>query len=293
MILPTIEDAPRVYVLAPVHNRRAITENMIYCLLRQTYSNWHLVLIDDGSTDGTSEMARQLVSSLTLLRGKGNWWWGGSLQQGYRWLKKNRTAPTDVVLIMNDDTDFDADFIANGLAALRPRGLLLAQLYSHQTGFVETGVHWDWENLSCRSVKELAQVNCFSTRGLFHRFEDMLEIGGFRPWAMPHYFSDYEYTIRACQRGMTLLSSSDVRLFYNEASTGIRHHERGPFWKVVRRLFSLRAVANPIFFAMFVLLVCPRRYVPINLWRIFKDFCRAIGKALLEHQSDTATASHK
>lgn len=289
----SIDGFPRVYVLAPVHNRRAITERMIHCLQSQTYSNWHLVLIDDGSTDGTSEMAHRLVPSLTLLRGKGNWWWAGSLQQGYKWLKKNGTAPADVVLIMNDDTEFDADFIANGLTALQPKGLLLAQLYSRRAGFVETGVHWDWENLSCKSVKDLVQVNCFSTRGLFHRFEDMLQIGGFRPWLMPHYFSDYEYTIRARQRGMTLLSSPAVRLFYNEESTGIRHHQRGSFWKVMRAHFSMRAVANPIFFAIFILLACPRRYVAANLWRVFKDFCRTVGKAFFESRSNSASASHK
>jgi len=77
---------PWVYVLAPVHNRRATTEKFIRCLLAQTHVNWHLVLIDDGSKDGTEAMARALVrdTSLTVLRGTGNWWWAGSLQQGYR-----------------------------------------------------------------------------------------------------------------------------------------------------------------------------------------------------------------
>jgi GT2 family glycosyltransferase len=286
-----IETTPRVYVLAPVHNRRLITEHMIRCLLNQTYTNWHLVLIDDGSTDGTSEMASQFVPSLTILRGKGNWWWAGSLQQGYRWLKKNGVMSDDVILILNDDTDFDAEFIAQGLAALRPQGLLLAQLYSRQAGFIESGVRWDWEELSCKSAKDLEQVNCFSTRGLFHRFDDMLKIGGFRPWLMPHYFSDYEYTMRAHRKGIALLSSPEVRLFYDEASTGIRSHEQGAFWTVMRRYFSMRAVANPIFFSIFILLACPRRYVPINLWRVFKDFCRTVAKAFVESRSDSARAS--
>ncbi|HUK05974.1 MAG TPA: glycosyltransferase, partial [Burkholderiales bacterium] len=47
-----------LYVLAPVHNRRALTERFIGCLKAQTDRDYRLVLIDDGSTDGTAQMAR-------------------------------------------------------------------------------------------------------------------------------------------------------------------------------------------------------------------------------------------
>ena len=47
-----------LYILLPVHNRCDITREFIDCLKAQTFQDYHLVLIDDGSTDGTEQMVR-------------------------------------------------------------------------------------------------------------------------------------------------------------------------------------------------------------------------------------------
>jgi GT2 family glycosyltransferase len=272
------KNLPRVYVLAPVHNRRAITEHFIRCLMAQTYSNWHLVLIDDGSTDGTKDMARALISSLTVLVGTGNWWWGGSLQQGFKWLKRNGVAADDVVLIVNDDTEFGPDFIAAAVEALPLNGMLLAQLYGIRSrAFEEVGARWDWESFGCVGVNEISQVNCFATRGLFLRFADMLKTGGFRPWLMPHYYSDYEYTLRARRRGLTFATSENVRLYYDDSTTGIRKvGEINSVAEGLRTLLSLRTIDNPIYRTSFILLCCPSRYWARHLKNIWRDFFRVV-----------------
>ena len=114
----------KVFILLPVHNRRAITEKFVDCLAAQTYSNYHLILIDDGSTDGTSEMVRGKIGNLTVLTGKGDWWWAGSLQQGVDWLKDKTLCDDDIVLMVNDDVEIFPDFIATGCALLN-HGMLL------------------------------------------------------------------------------------------------------------------------------------------------------------------------
>ena len=80
------QDRPPILIILPVHNRRATTALFIRCLRAQTYTNWHLLLIDDGPTDGTADMVRSEISKLTVLCGIGSWWWAGALHQGYRWL---------------------------------------------------------------------------------------------------------------------------------------------------------------------------------------------------------------
>ena len=104
-----------VYVLLPVHNRRETTERFLRCLAQQTYPHIQLILVDDGSTDDTSGVARKYFPALTLLTGTGDWWWAGSLQQGYKWLKKEARAASDILLIINDDTEFEADFVGTRL----------------------------------------------------------------------------------------------------------------------------------------------------------------------------------
>ena len=125
----------KVYLLLPVHNRKKITEKFIDCLSAQTYQNFHLILIDDGSIDGTELMVRKHVQSLTTIRGKGDWWWAGSLQQGYLWLKKQKVSPSDLVLIINDDTYFENNFLEIGVNLFNKleRAMILAQCYGNIT----------------------------------------------------------------------------------------------------------------------------------------------------------------
>ncbi|WP_223209857.1 glycosyltransferase [Picosynechococcus sp. NKBG042902] len=81
-----------LYILLPVHNRYSITQHFIRHLQRQTFQDYHLVLLDDGSTDGTATMVEASIPNLTIIQGTGDWWWAGSLHQGYLWLKnKNLT----------------------------------------------------------------------------------------------------------------------------------------------------------------------------------------------------------
>lgn len=267
------EGQPRIYILLPVHNRRATTKQFIQCLRAQTYRSWHLVLIDDGSSDGTEAMARDLVPSLTVLHGQGSWWWAGSLQHGYEWLKRNGVAPESLVLIANDDTEFEPDFLANAVGAVKPRSLVLARLFDRDTGeFVESGVHWNWRTLGFTVVRDGGTINCFSTRGLFLHTADFMEIGGFHPILLPHYLSDYEFTIRAHRRGFALISVPGVFLRYDAALTGIHKVEGHSLMRTLRIAFSRKSASNPLSWTSFILLACPPRYIPINILRVWRQF---------------------
>jgi GT2 family glycosyltransferase len=267
--------AGTIYVLLPVHDRRAITEEFVRGLLDQVDARFHLVLIDDGSSDGTAESVVAMLPSTTVISGDGTWWWAGSLQQGYRWLAQRDLAGDDLVLIANDDTRFAADFLAAGRAALagRPRTLLLAQLYDGESGeFMELGVHVNWRRLRFTGVKDPDRVNCFSTRGLFVAATEFLELGGFHPRFLPHYLSDYEFTIRAQRRGFALVSDPGVRLWYDATATGIRSVSRTSVRAYLRSTLTRRSVSNPIWWTTFLLLASPRRLLPANLLRVWRRF---------------------
>src|SRR5687768_9543622 len=44
---------PRVSIVLPVHDREAFVARAAASLLAQGYHDWELVVVDDGSTDGT------------------------------------------------------------------------------------------------------------------------------------------------------------------------------------------------------------------------------------------------
>jgi GT2 family glycosyltransferase len=208
-----------------------------------------------------------------VLKGKGSWWWAGSLQQGYFWLQSQDLSLSDVVLIINDDVEFEADFLRVGLALLRKQQntLLLAQCYSKQTGcLLDAGIQIDWQRLQFKQALSQENINCLSTRGLFLTWKDFNKIGGFHPKLLPHYTSDYEFTIRAFNKGLKLRTHSSLNLHLNELTTGDHQINSNSFLLSVKQLFSKKSSINPIFLTFFIALSCPWQLKFINWLRIWK-----------------------
>jgi glycosyltransferase involved in cell wall biosynthesis len=57
-----LESQPFVSVVTPFYNTRDYLSECIESVLRQTYDNWEYVLVDNCSTDGSSEIAAQYAS---------------------------------------------------------------------------------------------------------------------------------------------------------------------------------------------------------------------------------------
>ena len=53
---------PQISVLMPTYNQAAFLRRAVHSLLAQTYSNWELLIVDDGSTDDTPLLISQLRS---------------------------------------------------------------------------------------------------------------------------------------------------------------------------------------------------------------------------------------
>lgn len=53
---------PFFSIILPTYNRGYILENSIKSILHQEFSNWELIIVDDGSTDNTSDVVKNYVS---------------------------------------------------------------------------------------------------------------------------------------------------------------------------------------------------------------------------------------
>ena len=263
--------SPKIYILVPVHNRIETTRKFVALLKNQTIRNLRLVLIDDGSTDGTSEMVTTLLPESTILKGDGNLWWGGSLQKGYEWLIEENLPDPTPILIINDDTTFGPDFLANALKVLTssPKKLLLARARNEKGELIENGVMIHWGRLRFEALKDDREMNCASTRGLFLRLGDLRRIGGFHPILLPHYLSDYEFSIRAIRKGFSIGTDPSVELTMDETLSGIRSTGKGSIWSRIHRLFSKRSALNPFYTSVFLVYSCPWYYLPWNIGRVW------------------------
>ncbi len=58
---------PRVSIILPTHNRKAFVLEAADSVLAQTYEDFELIVVDDGSADGTGEALKQYGESLHYL----------------------------------------------------------------------------------------------------------------------------------------------------------------------------------------------------------------------------------
>ena len=273
-----------LYILLPVHNRRPTTRKFIECLAAQTFEGYHLLLIDDGSTDGTADMVKQHIANHTVIRGTGNWWWAGCLQRGLDWLKAINPGPDALVLFINDDVRFAPDYLERAVNVMKnKRGTLLLSQFESSIGDEanETGIYADLRRLSFKVADSPSEINCLSTRGLFGYWADIQRIGGFHPVLLPHYLSDYEYTIRAFRKGLRCETSPDIVVTPNSAISGIRALDDRSFVGAFHTLFSKRSAVNPIYWSTFMLLAASPGQAMRNLARIWGSTFKHMFRILL------------
>lgn len=102
--------AAKIHVIVPVFNRKLQTERFLRCLRAQTFRNFKIVIVDDGSMDGTGEMVTGKFPEAKLLRADGNLWWTGAINLGIRHTLTQASA-VDAILVINDDVEIYPNYL--------------------------------------------------------------------------------------------------------------------------------------------------------------------------------------
>lgn len=270
---------PRIYIILPVHNRIETTKKFLECLNKQTYFNYHLILIDDGSKDGTSDCAKKQIESLTILCGNGRLWWAGAFNKAYRFLSKTRPFDDDLVWINNDDTMFDPDYFEKVTTDkdLNPQTLIISPGHSISSDFVERGFSFNWSLIKAFKIPEKTEPDALTTRGLYMYYSTYHSLGLMHPWLLPHYLSDLEYTIRAKKRGYRLVISNNTCIYVDRSSTGLHQDDSRTLKEFLyNHLISKKSAFNTFYWGNFALLASPHGYKITNCLRIYMRFFRKL-----------------
>lgn len=109
---------PRIGVLIPTFNRRAYVETALSSVLRQTYARLEVIVIDNGSSDGTAEyMASVRDERVRYVVNSHDLGLAGSVNEGIG----RFSADVQWCTVLCDDDSLDPEFVERCLAAIRER----------------------------------------------------------------------------------------------------------------------------------------------------------------------------
>ncbi|KAB0680642.1 glycosyltransferase [Aureimonas leprariae] len=135
---PVSDRHPSVVAVVPARNEASVIAGTVGSLLGQDYAGpFHLVVVDDGSDDGTADVAAQAAAeigrsdALTVLRGQplppgwtGKLW---AMSQGFDRANAN-PEPPELILFTDADISYGPGTLARLVAQHRRRGTVLTSL---------------------------------------------------------------------------------------------------------------------------------------------------------------------
>ena len=252
-----------ISIVIPVHNRKDYTRQCLACLSAQTYRDFQVIVVDDGSTDGTADMIRQEFSELVVLTGDGNLWWAEATNWGIRYAQEHQPAGDEnYVLTLNDDTRVNPDYLQTMLDACRqyepclvgsvsvdsenPDKLEYAgvafELYTGGGRHLAANYHYSYQEL----INQAAYVESQSLpgRGTLIPMAVFDKIGLFDSKHYVHYMADIEFSIRANKAGYRLIVNASSIVYEFVSATGIQVEKGVSLKQFIQGFTSVKSPTN-------------------------------------------------
>lgn len=260
-----------IYIVTPVFNRKEFTKNYLKALEKQTNKEFKVIIVDDGSTDRTSEMIELEFPDVFLLKEKGDLWWAEATNVGVRYALEEGA---NYIMTLNNDTLPLDDYIEKMYDGIKqePNALLGAFAIDADTKeAVFGGEFLNWktgkyeDQLSKISEKDrngLKEVNVFPGRGLVIPSKVFSDIGFYDSENFPQTVADLDFTCRAFNAGYKIYCNYNAKIgMYVEESGGVALVKNRSWKNYYNHLFSMRGGGNLKWFIIFTIKNAPKQYM--------------------------------
>ncbi len=222
---------PYVIVLILSYNGKHLLEDSISSYLKNDYPNFKVVVIDNGSKDGTKEWVEENYPQVKVLRTDVNLKYSGGFNLGLEYAFKNKNA--DFVLITNNDVKADKNVITElvNVALKDPSyGFVTGKVYYYDqpdvlqtVGKYEDPIRWNGEHIG-NGEKDIGQYDEESERifaddiYMLVRREVYDTVGGYDTM-FAFQSEEYDWQARAKKAGFKIYYTPKAKIWHKESAT--------------------------------------------------------------------------
>ncbi|CAA9203642.1 Undecaprenyl-phosphate 4-deoxy-4-formamido-L-arabinose transferase [Flavobacterium bizetiae] len=204
-----------VSVIVPCYNQAQYLDECLQSVIRQTYATWECIIVNDGSSDNTSEIINKWIEKDSRFKFV-------SKQNGGVCQARNLGASITkgfYLLPLDADDYISENYISELIKNIEINNYKI--VYGRAFFFGERNEEFQLENVI--QVKDLLQYNRIHCSGLFKR-DDFFLIGGYDE-KMKFGFEDWEFWINMLKDGGQAIKIENCFLYYrikeNSRSTEI------------------------------------------------------------------------
>lgn len=212
-----MQKTKKIELIIPVYNRRETTLQALRSLKRIDGENLqvHIIIVDDGSTDGTSEAIKHQHPEVQIVIGDGTLHYAAGTNRG---ITAALARNPDYIVTMNDDAVFHEQFLQRLVttAESNPRSIVgaLLLLWDEPHKVFQVDFKWEmraggWfqpEDATVFDFPEKAfEVEGMAGNCILFPIEAIRECGLMDEKKFPHGWGDMQYVTRMKKMGWRLL----------------------------------------------------------------------------------------
>jgi len=259
---------PKVIVLILSYNGKHLLEESISSYLQNNYQNFKVIVIDNGSTDGTKEWVEQYFPSVKVLRTDINLKYSGGFNFGLNYAFNEEKA--DYVLISNNDIKADSKVIEELVKVAEMDesiGFVTGKVcyYDHPNIFQTVGkkldpIRWNGDHIG-RGEEDTGQYDFIVER----EFADdvftlvrrrVYEIVGGYDTTFAFQSEEYDWQVRAKMAGFKIFYVPKAKIWHKVSATigkasafKLFYDARNPLI-IMLKYRELKAVLRYLFFCL-------------------------------------------
>lgn len=197
----------KIAILMTCYNRSALTVKCIESLYLMG-DIFDIYLVDDGSTDGTSDILKKLFPAIILIRSEGDLFWAKGMNLAWRFAAYNSY---DYYLWVNDDTIFNQNALIEILSCsdfFGNKAVISGLIADHESGRVIYG-GTDFNGKLIKANGYSSPINHLNGNFVLipkYVFEKL----GFFSNYFHHDLADVDYGLRAQSKNIPVYSTKQI-----------------------------------------------------------------------------------